>query len=72
MPPSSQSGSRLRFYTVVNGDTLTSLAHRLYGAASASVALLKANPMLMDPNRVYVGKSRICRHRKPPARAERT
>jgi len=46
----------LRFITVRQGDTLSSLAHRAYGRASAYVKIYKANPELVkNPNRIYVG-----------------
>jgi len=46
----------LRFIVVKPGDTLSSLAYRAYGRASAYVKIYKANPDLVkNPNRIYVG-----------------
>ncbi len=47
----------LRFIVVKPGDTLSSLARRAYGRASAYVKIYKANPDLVkNPNRIYVGQ----------------
>ena len=46
----------MRFIVVKPGDTLSSLAYKAYGRASAYVKLYKANPDLVkNPNRIYVG-----------------
>ena len=46
----------MRFIVVKRGDTLSSLAYRAYGRASAYVKIYKANPDLVkNPNRIYVG-----------------
>ena len=46
----------MRFIVVKKGDTLSSLAYRAYGRASAYVKIYKANPDLVkNPNRIYVG-----------------
>jgi len=48
--------SELRFIVVRRGDTLSSIAYRAYGRASAYVKIYKANPDLVkNPNRIYVG-----------------
>lgn len=46
----------IRFIVVKRGDTLSSIAQRAYGRASAYVKIYKANPELIkNPNRIYVG-----------------
>jgi len=48
--------SELRFIVVRNGDTLSSIAYRAYGRASAYTKIYRANPDLVkNPNRIYVG-----------------
>jgi len=48
--------SELRFIVVRRGDTLSSIANRAYGRASAYTKIYKANPDLVkNPNRIYVG-----------------
>jgi nucleoid-associated protein YgaU len=46
----------MRFIIVKRGDTLSSLAYKAYGRASAYIKIYKANPDLVkNPNRIYVG-----------------
>jgi nucleoid-associated protein YgaU len=46
----------MRYIVVREGDTLSSLAHRAYGRASAYIKIYKANPELVkNPNRIYKG-----------------
>ena len=46
----------LRFIVVKKGDTLSSLAYKAYGRASAYTKIYEANPGLVkNPNRIYVG-----------------
>ncbi len=46
----------LRFVIVKQGDTLSSIARRVYGRASAYVKIYKANPdLIKNPNRIYIG-----------------
>jgi len=46
----------LRFIVVKRGDTLSSIAYRAYGRASAYTKIYKANPDLVkNPNRIYIG-----------------
>ncbi len=46
----------VRFIVVKPGDTLSSIAYRAYGRASAYIKIYKANPHLIkDPNKIYVG-----------------
>jgi len=46
----------LRFIVVKKGDTLSSLAYKAYGRASAYTKIYEANPDLVkNPNRIYVG-----------------
>jgi len=52
----SLRAKELRFIVVKRGDTLSSIANRAYGRASAYVKIYKANPDLVkNPNRIYVG-----------------
>jgi len=52
----SRREQELRFIVVKKGDTLSSLAYKAYGRASAYVKIYKANPDLVkNPNRIYVG-----------------
>lgn len=45
-------------YTVVSGDTLSKIAKAHYGDASKYTVIFEANqPMLTDPNKIYVGQS---------------
>ncbi len=47
----------LRFIIVKPGDTLSSLARRAYGKASAYVKIYKANPdLIKNPNKIYIGQ----------------
>ncbi len=47
----------LRFIVVRPGDTLSSIARRAYGKASAYIKIYKANPdLIKNPNRIYVGQ----------------
>ena len=46
----------LRFIVVKKGDTLSSIAYRAYGRASAYTKIYKANPDLVkNPDRIYIG-----------------
>ncbi len=46
----------LRFIVVKSGDTLSSIAYRAYGRASAYIKIYKANPDLVkNPNKIYAG-----------------
>ena len=48
--------SELRFIVVRQGDTLSSIAHRAYGRASAYNKIYQANPDLVkNPNKIYIG-----------------
>ena len=45
------------FYTVVGGDTLSKIAKAQYGDAGKYPVIFEANqPMLTDPNKIYVGQ----------------
>jgi len=47
----------LRYIVVKPGDTLSSIAYRAYGKASAYVKIYEANPdLIKNPNRIYVGQ----------------
>lgn len=43
-------------YKIVYRDTLRGLALRLYGHADREDAILAANPLITDPNRIFVGQ----------------
>jgi len=52
----AQRAKELRFIVVKRGDTLSSIAYRAYGRASAYTKIYNANPDLVkNPNRIYVG-----------------
>lgn len=45
-------------YTVKSGDTLSKIAKEFYGDASKYPVIFEANqPMLTDPNKIFVGQS---------------
>jgi nucleoid-associated protein YgaU len=45
------------FYTVKQGDNLSTIAKQHYGAASKYTLIFEANkPMLKDPDKIYVGQ----------------
>lgn len=47
-----------KFYTVKSGDTLGKIAQEHYGSASKYTVIFEANqPMLSDPDKIYVGQS---------------
>jgi len=46
----------MRYIVVKKGDTLSSIAYKAYGRASAYMKIYKANPDLVkNPNRIYIG-----------------
>jgi len=52
----AQREKELRFIVVKKGDTLSSIAYRAYGRASAYTKIYEANPdIVRNPNRIYVG-----------------
>lgn len=47
-----------KLYTVKSGDTLSKIAKEFYGDASKYPVIFEANqPMLTDPNKIFVGQS---------------
>lgn len=47
-----------KFYTVKSGDTLGKIAKEFYGNASEYPKIFEANqPMLTDPDKIYVGQN---------------
>lgn len=47
-----------KFYTVQSGDTLGKIAQKFYGSAGSYTKIFEANqPMLTDPNKIYVGQA---------------
>lgn len=47
-----------KFYTVKSGDTLGKIAKNFYGDASKYPLIFEANqPMLADPDKIYVGQN---------------
>ena len=52
----AQRAKEMRFIVVKKGDTLSSIAYRAYGRASAYTKIYEANPdIVRNPNRIYVG-----------------
>jgi nucleoid-associated protein YgaU len=52
-PPQVES----RFHTVQPGDTLSKIAREVYGDANAYMTIFTANnPMLKDPDKIYLGQ----------------
>jgi len=52
----AQRAKELRFIVVKKGDTLSSIAYRAYGRASAYKKIYEANPdIVRNPHRIYVG-----------------
>lgn len=48
--------AEMRFIVVKKGDTLSSIANRAYGRASAYTKIYAANPdIVRNPNRIYIG-----------------
>ncbi len=53
---SAQREKEMRFIVVKKGDTLSDIANRAYGRASAYIKIYSANPdIVRNPNRIYVG-----------------
>jgi nucleoid-associated protein YgaU len=49
--------NEMRVIIVKNGDSLSKIAVRAYGTASAYVTIMEANPdLIKNPNRIYVGQ----------------
>ena len=56
------------FYTVERGDTLSAIAKKFYGKASAYPKIFEANkPMLTDPDKIYPGQVLRIPDAAPPA-----
>lgn len=54
----SNPESKATLYTVKSGDTLSKIAKEFYGDASKYPVIFEANqPMLTDPNKIFVGQS---------------
>jgi len=52
----AQRAKEMRFIVVKKGDTLSSIAYRAYGRASAYTKIYEANPdIIRNPHRIYVG-----------------
>lgn len=53
----AEDASEPVFHTVVRGDTLSAIAQKHYGKASAYMKIFEANkPMLSDPDKIYPGQ----------------
>lgn len=53
----AQSAQEAQFHTVQAGDTLSKIAQKVYGNASAYQKIFEANrPMLSHPDRIYPGQ----------------
>ena len=51
-----QREKELRFYVVKRGDTLSSIARKVYGKASLYKKIYEANPdLIKNPNKIYIG-----------------
>ena len=51
-----QREKELRFYVVKKGDTLSSIAWKVYGKASLYKKIYEANPdLIKNPNKIYIG-----------------
>ncbi len=52
----AQREKELRFYVVKKGDTLSSIARKVYGKSSLYRKIYEANPdLIKNPNRIYIG-----------------
>lgn len=57
-PEAAPEAAEAEFYTVKSGDTLGKIAQELLGSASSYMKIFEANqPMLEDPNKIYVGQT---------------
>lgn len=54
--PASGKPVQGALYKVVYGDTLRELALHLYGHADRADAILAANPVITDPDRIFIGQ----------------
>jgi len=51
-----QRKKELRFYVVKKGDTLSTIARKVYGKSSLYKKIYEANPdLIKNPNRIYIG-----------------
>ncbi|RJT35127.1 peptidoglycan-binding protein LysM [Rahnella woolbedingensis] len=55
-----QTGQESQFYTVINGDSLSIIAKRVYADAGKYQIIFEANkPMLSNPDKIYPGQKLI-------------
>ncbi len=48
---------KIEYYEIVSGDTLSAVAQKYYGKASAYTRIFEANrEVIKDPNKIYVGQ----------------
>ncbi len=48
---------KIEYYEIVSGDTLSAVAKKYYGKASAYMRIFEANrEVIKDPNKIYVGQ----------------
>jgi len=52
---SSSSSSKEQYYVVKKGDTLWDIARKYYGKGSLYTEILKKNPQIKNPNKIYPG-----------------
>lgn len=53
-PPAQE---KVEFYTIVSGDTLSGIAKKYYGKASAYPRIFEANrEVIKDPDKIYIGQ----------------
>ena len=53
-PPAQE---KVEYYTIVSGDTLSGIAKKYYGKASAYPRIFEANrEVIKDPDKIYVGQ----------------
>ncbi len=48
---------KIEYYEIISGDTLSAVAQKYYGKASAYTRIFEANrEVIKDPNKIYVGQ----------------
>ena len=57
-PKPDEPEEKAEFYTIVSGDTLSLIAKRYYGKATAYTRIFEANrDIISDPNKIYPGQT---------------
>ncbi len=58
VPKPEEPEEKAEFYTIVSGDTLSLIAKRYYGKATAYNRIFEANrDIISDPNKIYPGQT---------------